>query len=350
MSFDHRVLVALSGGVDSALSLALLKSSGYDIEAATMVLSENGEKDHAAAIAAREGVPFRAVDLQREFERYVIRPFIECYENGGTPNPCVECNRYLKFGEMLRVAEEAGCELLATGHYARIEKGEDGIYRLKKAKNTKKDQTYVLYHLTQEVLSRVLFPLGEFEDKSEVRLKAESLGIEVASKRESQDICFIPNGDYAGYIENYTKKTYPAGDFITEDGRVLGRHKGLIHYTVGQRKGLGLALPEPLYVKEKSPESNTVTLAKNDALGAPALIASDFNFISGVAPDAPFRATAKTRYNAKEVAVTASVLSDGRVRVVFDSPERAVTRGQSVVLYDGDTVIGGGIIEKAEKM
>ena len=350
MNCKSRVLVALSGGVDSALSLALLKSSGFDVEAATMILTENGEKDAAAAIAKKEGVPFRAVDLRDAFSRHVICPFIECYEKGGTPNPCVECNRYLKFGEMMKVAENANCELLATGHYARIEKGDDGIYRLKKAKNLKKDQTYVLYHLSQELLSHIIFPLGEFEDKDEVRAKAEALGIEVASKKESQDICFIPDGDYAAYIENQTKKTYPEGNFITEDGKILGRHKGLIHYTVGQRKGLGLALPAPLYVKEKDPANNTVILAKNEALGASALVASDFNFISGKLPSAPFRATAKTRYNAKEVPVTATVLGDGFVRIDFDAPERAVTRGQSVVLYDGDTVIGGGIIEKAEKM
>lgn len=348
MSSKQRVLVALSGGVDSALSLALLISSGYTVCAATMLLTESGEAAAAEEIALREGVPFRAVDLRQAFDTYVIRPFIECYEGGGTPNPCVECNRCLKFGEMLKVADEAGCELLATGHYARIEKGADGIYRLKKARNEKKDQTYVLYHLTQEKLSRILFPLGEFKDKDEVRAKAEEKGIEVASKKESQDICFIPDGDYAAYIEAYTKKSYPSGDFIAEDGKSLGRHKGLIHYTVGQRKGLGLALPEPLYVKEKSVADNTVTLTTSDRLGAAALIASDFNFISGTAPQAPFRATAKTRYNAKEVPVTASVLADGRVRVVFDMPERAVTRGQSVVLYDGDTVIGGGIIQKAE--
>lgn len=348
MSFDTRVLVALSGGVDSSLALAVLKKAGYDTVGATMCLhafSAESDGRDAAAVAAREGVPFHTLDLHAEFDRFVIRPFIECYERGGTPNPCVACNRYLKFGALLAAADRLGCEKLATGHYARIEKGENGKYLLKKPKNRAKDQTYVLYTLTQETLSRVLFPLGDFASKDEVRAAAEEYGIPVADKKDSQDICFIPNGDYVSFIENYTKKSYPAGDFLDENGNVLGRHKGIIRYTVGQRKGLGLSLPAPLYVSQKDVESNTVTLAGNDALGRLSLTAKDFNWISGDAPTSPIRVKAKTRYNAKETDAVATVNGDGSVTVEFNAPERAVTRGQSVVLYDGDTVLGGGIIQ-----
>ena len=348
MSSDEKLLVALSGGVDSALALAILKKRGYDTVGATMCLhSYSAETDgrDAAAVAAREGIPFHTLDLHAEFDRFVIRPFIECYEKGSTPNPCVACNRHLKFGALLAAADRLGCQMLATGHYARIERDESGKYLLKKSKNRAKDQTYVLYTLTQETLSRVLFPLGDFASKDEVRAAAEEYGIPVADKKDSQDICFIPNGDYVSFIEDYTKKSYPEGDFLDESGNVLGRHKGIIRYTVGQRKGLGLSLPAPLYVSRKDAESNTVTLVASHALGRPSLTATAFNWISGDAPASPIRVKAKTRYNAKETDAVATVNEDGSVTVEFAVPERAVTRGQSVVLYDGDTVLGGGIIQ-----
>ena len=342
------VYAAMSGGVDSAVCAHLLLQKGYSCTGATMRLcgvqcaSEDNVRD-AKAVADRLGIPFVAFDMTDAFERDVITPFVRVYENGGTPNPCINCNAHLKFGALLNKALEAGASHIATGHYARIG-FENGRYVLKKAKDEAKDQSYVLYTLTQEQLAHVLFPLGELT-KDEVRAIAREQGFVSANKPESQDICFIPDGDYAAFIERFSGKTYPNGEFVNLQGTVLGTHCGIIRYTVGQRKGLGLALPEPHYVCKKDTANNRVVLCTKQELPTKELVAKNFNWISVSCPDAPIRATVRTRYHQKEQPATLSVLEDGRVRVVLDDPQTAAAPGQAVVAYDGEYVLGGGEIE-----
>lgn len=339
-----KTLVAISGGVDSSVAAALIMEKGIDCVGGTMRIScglENDAED-AARVCARLGLEHHVFDLSDEFEKEVVCRFVDAYEKALTPNPCIECNRYIKFGALLDKAMELGCDSIATGHYARIEK-EGDRYLIKKGADESKDQSYVLWSLSQEQLSRTLLPLGSLT-KAQVREIARSRGFENADKSDSQDICFVPDGDYAGFIERYTNKTYPAGDFVDMDGNVLGKHRGIIRYTTGQRKGLGLALPAPMYVYKKDIETNRVILCKNDLLFSDVLYARDFNWVA-FTPDKPFTANVKVRYKAKEAPATVIPLDDGRVKVEFFQPQRAITPGQAAVVYIGDTLIGGGQIE-----
>lgn len=343
---SSKVLIAMSGGVDSSVAAFLLKNNGYECHGATMsLLSDNsGDIKDAEKIADSLGFSFRIFDFQNEFKTFVVEEFVKAYTLGKTPNPCIFCNKNLKFSEMLKKADEMNCQYLATGHYARVELDETtGKYVLKKAKDTSKDQSYVLYMLTQDILSRLILPLGDFS-KPEIRKIAEENGLVTAHKSDSQDICFVQNGDYAAFIENYLGKTFPQGDFVLRDGTVLGKNKGIIHYTLGQRKGLGVSYIKPLFVCEIDTETNNVVLGDNADLFTDTLKAENVNIISGADLKEPIRCKAKIRYKHTESPCTAFVDSNGILNVKFDEPQRAVTKGQAVVLYDGDTVLGGGEI------
>ena len=307
-----------------------------------MLLCGNEDTAGAEAICRLLGMEFEAYDCREAFRQEVITPFVESYEEGKTPNPCIFCNEKLKFGVLYEIALREGFDYLATGHYARIRE-EDGRRVLCKAADEKKDQSYVLYGLTREQLARVLFPLGEYT-KEQIRAIAEEKGFSNAKKGDSQDICFIPDGDHAGFIRRFTGKEYPTGAFVDLQGRVMGSHKGIICYTVGQRKGLGLALPEPYYVCRKDGESNRVVLCTASELPVDRLWVEQFVFTGGEEEKEPFRATVRTRYHQKEQPVTVVPMGDGRVMLVFDAPVCVAAPGQSAVVYRGDTVIGGGRI------
>lgn len=341
-----KVIVGMSGGVDSAAAAVLLKEAGYQVEGMTLSLCPDPESRDAAdakAVCDRLGIPHHLVRLEEDFEREVIRRFAEGYAKGETPNPCVDCNRYIKFGKMLEAALSLGADFLATGHYANVTTDpETGKFLLTKAADPRKDQTYMLYTLTQERLAHVLFPLGGMT-KAQNREVVEKAGLEIAGKPDSQDICFIKDGDYAGFLERAGVVMTP-GSFIDPAGGVLGQHQGQARYTVGQRKGLGLSFDSPRYVLAKSALENTVTLGTGDALFSDRLVATDCNWISGGTPKAPFRATVKTRYSQTEAPATVTPLSDGNVQVEFDTPQRALTPGQAAVFYHGEQVLGGGRI------
>ncbi len=342
-------MVAMSGGVDSSVAAYLLKQAGEACMGVTMRLfegestccTEDNIRD-ARAVADSLGIPFETVNFTGDFQKCVIEPFVREYELGATPNPCIECNRSLKFSRLLNFADERGYDRVATGHYARIA-FENGRYLLKKGVDLSKDQSYVLYTLTQQELSRTLFPVGEYS-KAQIREIAEINAMLSANRKDSQDICFVPDGDYAAFIERYTGKSYPDGNFIDKAGNVLGRHRGIIRYTTGQRKGLGLALPAPMYVCDKRLDTNEVVLCSNDELFSTSLDAAEFNWIACDAPAAPIKAKVKIRYSQVEQPALIIPTGDGRVHIEFESPQRAVTVGQSAVAYDGDTVIGGGRI------
>ena len=350
-----KAIIAMSGGVDSSVAAYFMKQKGYDCIGATMKLYDNedigadtsktccsaDDIEDARSVANKLGMPYYVFNFKGEFKEKVIDKFISSYENGATPNPCIDCNRYLKFEKLMQKMYELECDFVVTGHYARIEE-KDGRYYLKKGKDLSKDQSYVLYPLTQEQLAHTMFPLGEFS-KDEIRVIADSEGFTNAKKRESQDICFVPDGDYASFICRFTGKKYLEGNFLDEDGNVIGKHSGIIKYTIGQRKGLGLAAGHPVYVISKNLEENTVTVGLGNSLMSDKLTAHDFNWIAEE-PKGKISCKAKTRYNMKEQPCTAYV--DGsKVVVEFDNPVRAITKGQAVVLYDGEYVLGGGTID-----
>ena len=341
MDEKKRVLVALSGGVDSSAAAMLLQKAGCSCDGATLVLCGKENVSDAKAVALRLNMDFFIFDEQKCFQDTVISPFIAEYCDGKTPNPCVFCNKFLKFGTFLDRALAMDYDFIATGHYARI-RCVDGIFQLLRAADRKKDQTYFLYQLTQKQLSHLLLPVGEY-DKPSIRKLARQAGLSGADRADSQDICFIPDGAYVAFLESRGVKL-AAGDFVDENGAVLGRHRGLPCYTIGQGKGLGIALGKHVYVLAKDAETNTVTLGDDAALYRTSLTAYAVNWIMG-APDAPFRCCAKTRYSQTESACTATPLGSDRMRVEFDEPQRAITPGQAVVLYDGDVVLGGGTIE-----
>ncbi len=343
---NKQVMIAMSGGVDSSVAAHLLQKEGYSCQGSIMLLSDGtkGSVADAECVARRLGMPFHVFDFSEDFHRHVIGCFIACYEQGDTPNPCIFCNRHLKFSLFAKEAKTLGCDYIATGHYAQIRKDEvSGRYLLCKAKDLSKDQSYVLYALSQEQLARTLFPLGSLT-KQQARQIAEENGFVNAHKKDSQDICFIPDGDYVAFMEGYTGKRYPAGDFLNMDGKAVGRHTGAVGYTLGQRKGLGLAMGAPVYVCAKNMENNTITVGPESALFATTLLANDWNWISVPHITEPMRVTAKARYRHIEQPATVYPEENGYVKVVFDTPQRALTTGQAVVLYQGDVVVGGGTI------
>lgn len=355
---NNKALIAMSGGVDSSVAAYIMKERGYDCIGVTMKLFHNEDigvsREHsccslddvedARSVAYSLNMPYYVFNFSDRFKELVVDKFVSAYEQGITPNPCIDCNRYLKFEELFRRAKEMEFDYVVTGHYARIEYDEEtGRYLLKKALDDTKDQSYVLYSMTQEQLAHIKFPLGEMK-KTEVRKIAEAHNFINAKKHDSQDICFVQNGSYADFIEDYTKKNYPDGSFVDIDGNKLGTHKGIIRYTVGQRKGLGLALKQPMYVKEVNPSTNTVMLATNEELFSSSVTANNINLISVDRIDKPMRVKAKVRYRHTEQWGTLTQTDADTIHVEFDEPQRAITKGQALVLYDGDTVVGGGTI------
>ena len=341
---NERIMIAMSGGVDSAVAAALSASSAPAAGVTMQHFALCGDKDaaDAAALCAQLGIPHFTAHLEKEFERDVVLPFIAAYEAGETPNPCVLCNKRIKFGALLDFAKENGFGRIATGHYARVEHTK-GRSLIRKAADESKDQTYMLYTLTQDVLSRVEFPLGALT-KPEVREMANALGFPMAQKSDSQDICFIPDGDYVSFIRNFTGRTPEKGSFLSTDGRVLGTHQGQLCYTIGQRKGLGIALGAPAYVIAKSAKENTVTLGTNEELFTSRLVAKNINFIPEDVLEAPRKLLAKVRYSQTATQARVEQTDEDELTVEFDTPQRAISKGQSLVLYEDDYLFGGGII------
>lgn len=345
---NNRVLVGMSGGVDSSAAVCLLHEAGFQVLGATLQWEDGSctgaDNVRDAALAARRlGVPHVVCGYTERFRREVLDYFAESYAQGLTPNPCVRCNRRVKFPCLLEVAQAQGAWYAATGHYARVERLGDR-FLLKKGLDGNKDQSYFLYALTQDQLAHIQFPLGGLS-KGEVREIARAHGLENAHKRDSQDICFVPDGDYAAFLARHTGHTWPEGAFVDQDGRVLGRHSGHIRYTLGQRRGLGISLGERTYVVGKDPAANTVTLGPDSALYTARATAAGLNFVACDSLEGTWRLTAKTRYTQTEAACTVRQTGEDRLEVTFDRPQRAVTPGQALVLYDGETVVAGGTIQ-----
>ena len=353
-----KVVVGMSGGVDSSVAAYLLKEQGYDVIGVTMqiwqdedrtIQEENGgccglsAVDDARRVADDLGIPYYVMNFKKEFKKEVIDYFIEEYRQGRTPNPCIACNRYVKWESLLKRSMDIGADYIATGHYARIVRLENGRYTLKRSATLAKDQTYALYNLTQDQLSHTLMPVGEYM-KDEVRQIAEKINLRVSNKPDSQDICFVPDGDYASFIEETTGEKIETGNFVDLDGNVLGQHKGIIHYTVGQRKGLGLSLGRPAFVLEIRPETNEVVIGTNEDSMSYTLRANRLNFMSISDLDGEMRVFAKIRYNHKGAWCTVKKATEDEVLCTFDEPQRAITPGQAVVFYDDEYVVGGGTI------
>lgn len=355
-------LIAMSGGVDSSVAAWLMKQAGYDCTGVTMRLHHEqatdacglhtccSEKDieDAAEVSFALDMPYQVLDFTADFREKIMEKFVRVYEQGGTPNPCIDCNKYMKFAHLLNWAQQHGIQYVVTGHYARVEQDEQtGRWLLKKGLDEGKDQSYVLYNLTQEQLAHVRLPLGALH-KAEVRTIAEQQKLVNARKHDSQDICFVPDGDYARFLEEFTGKKYPDGDFLDQNGKVVGRHHGAVRYTLGQRKGLGLAMGAPVYVCGKDMQANTVTVGAEDALFDHIVYADEVNWIAIDHLTGPVRVTARTRYHQAEQAATVYPAQDGGIRLEFDQPQRAATPGQAVVLYQGEVVLGGGTITRTE--
>ena len=360
---SKRVMIGMSGGVDSSVAAYLLKEQWYEVIGVTMKLLQDNEEydlieneggccsleavEDARAVADKLGIPFYVFNFKEVFKEKVIDYFIDEYLQGRTPNPCIACNKHIKFDDLYRRAMALGCDYVATGHYAKIEKDEEtGRYQLVKSVTDKKDQTYALYNLTQEQLEHTLLPIGNYE-KEKVREMAKELGLEVHNKPDSQEICFVKDNDYANYVKRHANQDIKEGNFVDTKGNILGRHKGIVFYTIGQRKGLGIAFGKPMFVLDINPETNEVILGSNDDLFSNELIAKDVNLITVDEITEPIRVEAKIRYSARPAAATVYNNGKDSIRIVFDEPQRAITKGQSVVMYQGDKVVGGGIIDKS---
>ena len=355
------VIVGMSGGVDSSVAAMLLKEQGYDVVGVTMQIwqdeetvvdEENGgccglsAVDDARRVAEQLDIPYYVMNFKKEFKEWVMDDFVEEYFRGRTPNPCIRCNRFVKWEALLHRSLAIGGDYIATGHYANVVQLPNGRYTLKKAPS-KKDQTYALYNLTQEQLSKTLMPVGDFT-KDEIRVMAEKMGLMVASKPDSQDICFIPDGNYQRFLYEYTGKKLPKGNFVDQAGKVVGTHQGITHYTIGQRKGLNLSMGRPVFVTEIRPETNEVVVGDNSDVFKSVLVAKDANWMSipQPAPGEKVRVQAKVRYAHQGAMATVYMTEDNKLVCEFDEPQRAITPGQALVMYDGDYVVGGGVIDE----
>lgn len=344
-----RVLLGMSGGVDSSASAVILKQKEYEVIGATMKLWNEGclfnhAKD-AKNVCDKLDIEHHIFECEKEFKEHVIDNFIGCYECGKTPNPCVECNKFLKFGEFYRKAEELGCDYIATGHYAKVEYSEKyNQYVLKKSKEEQKDQSYFLYRIPKQILNKIIFPLEDFSNKEEIRNVARNNDLIVAEKKESQEICFIPDNDYVKFIKNNSNNKFKEGNIVTNKGEILGKHQGIINYTVGQRKGLGISYKEPLYVLKIDKKKNQVVVGTEKELYTNEVIIEDINYLVTDLENKEIEVEAKVRYRAKPAKARLYPLENGKAKFVFEEPQRAVTPGQSLVFYIDDIVIGGGKI------
>ncbi len=343
-----KIFAAMSGGIDSSVAAYLLLRDGYDVTGATMTLyhpdtAEGDDVRDARNVCRQLGIPHVTYGMEEKFRHAVIEDFISVYAAGGTPNPCVTCNKRIKFGALLDEVISDGADMIATGHYARVQTDGSGRTLLLRGRDEGKDQSYFLWQLTSEVLSRVLFPLGDMT-KSEIRELGASLSLATAHKSDSQDICFVPDGKYAEFIQAYTGKVSPCGHFVDEQGNILGQHKGMIHYTVGQRKGLGIALGAPMFVLSKNPSDNTVVLGGNGSLFTHRVSLKNLNLIAVSRIETPLRVWVKLRSTHKGAMATLEATGEGSALLTFDEAQRAAAVGQSAVFYDGDVVVGGGVI------